>query len=204
MEKQKYQEFEIAIGSNVGHNIWEYAELKEIKKGDFLCKEGEMNSSIFILQTGRVTSYTAQDSGVVQRIQTVSKGAVVNDACIFLNLPVSHSIVADKDSTFWCISKEKLKLMEQNEPRLALAVTQHILRHSSSVRQRLERDLHSLEHGKEPTSKKTARVTESAGDFHNSLTLNLGSTVLSKIRKAHLDFQTQALDWRMVHGDDQS
>jgi sulfate permease, SulP family len=202
LEKQKYQEFEIAIGSNVGHNIWEYAELKEIKKGDFLCKEGEMNSSIFILQTGRVTSYTAQDSGVVQRIQTVSKGAVVNDACIFLNLPVSHSIVADKDSTFWCISKEKLKLMEQNEPRLALAVTQHILRHSSSVRQRLERDLHSLEHGKEPTSKKTARVTESAGDFHNSLTLNLGSTVLSKIRKAHLDFQTQALDWRMVHGDD--
>ena len=99
-----------------------------------------------MLQRGRVTSFTATDDGEVKRIPTVTKGAVINDECIFLNLPVTHTVVVEEESTFWAITKKKLAQMEEKHPKLALAITHHILRYASSVRQRLERDINGLEH----------------------------------------------------------
>jgi CRP-like cAMP-binding protein len=49
--------------------------------------------------------------------------------------------VAAEDSTLFVITKQKLRQMESLAPQLALAVNHYILRHTSQVRHRLERDV---------------------------------------------------------------
>ena len=81
-ERKKYQLFEIALGSDIGIDIWKYATLVTKKRMTFV-QWGEKIDTVFLLQRGRVTSYTATDDGQVRRIQTITKGAVINDECIF-------------------------------------------------------------------------------------------------------------------------
>ena len=196
-ERKKYQLFEIALGSDIGIDIWKYATLVTKKKNDILCSEGEKIDTVFLLQRGRVTSYTATDDGQVRRIQTITKGAVINDECIFLNLPVTHTVVVDKESSFWAITKQKLKQMEEKHPKLALAITHHILRYASTVRQRLERDINGLEHVSKPQKKQSK-----GGKFHIQHSHSLAQNVMKHITDQHNQLLTQSFHWKQVHGDD--
>jgi SulP family sulfate permease len=197
-EKKKYQLFEIALGADIGTDIWKYAELVVKPKGSILCDEGEKNQTIFLLQRGRVTSFTATDDGDVKRIQTVTKGAVINDECIFLNLPVTHTVVVEEESTFWAITKKKLAQMEEKHPKLALAITHHILRYASSVRQRLERDINGLEH-----VTKAQKKESKGGKFHTQHSHGLAQKVMEKISKNHSDLLKKQFSIKQVLGDDE-
>jgi SulP family sulfate permease len=203
-EKKKYELFEISLGEGVGNKIWQYAKFLEAQVGDVLCQEGEMNSNIFILQSGSVTSFTASDDGVVKRIQKMFKGAVCNHSCIFLNLPVSHTIIADEDSTYWAISKKNLKKMEVNEPAMALTLTQHILRHTMKVTQRLERDISTLEGGISPQASFPAKKTLRNYGMYESQVHGIGQTLINSVRSAHNKFREESglKEWQDSHGED--
>ena len=60
----------------------------------------QVNHTLYLLQRGKVTAYTAQN-GTVKRVNTITRGAVMNDECLFLDLPVAHSAVAEEDSHIW-------------------------------------------------------------------------------------------------------
>merc|ERR1711920_79532 len=121
-----------------------YAEQRKFKKGEYLCKEGHINHTLFLLQRGKVTSITELD-GNKKRIHTMRRGAFFNEECLFLDRPVSYSSVADEDSVVWAIDRKNMKDLEAHDPFLAAEILRNVLRVSSMARMRLEREVNALE-----------------------------------------------------------
>ena len=61
--RQKFELLEVALGTsaNVGHDLWRYGQPIEKKKGDLIIKEGDHNRYVYLLQRGKVTSFTILD-----------------------------------------------------------------------------------------------------------------------------------------------
>ena len=61
--RQKFELLEVALGTsaNVGHDLWRYGQPIEKKKGDLIIKEGDHDRFIYLLQRGKVTSFTILD-----------------------------------------------------------------------------------------------------------------------------------------------
>merc|ERR1719317_502035 len=140
-----YEIFEAVLGSDIGRRIWRYAEQRKFKKGDYLCKEGHINHTLFLLQLGKITSITKRADGTSKRLHTMRRGAFFNEECLFLDRPVSYSSIADEDSVVWAIDRTNMKDLEAHEPFLAAEILRNILRVSFAARMRLEREVSALE-----------------------------------------------------------
>merc|ERR1719233_2384119 len=152
-----YEIFEAVLGSEIGRRIWRYVEKREFKEGEFLCKEGHINHTLFLLQTGKVTSITNNADGTVKRLHTMRRGAFFNEECLFLDRPVSYSSRADEDSTVLAIDRTNMKNLEAHDPFLAAEILRNVLRVSSMARMRLEREVSALETSTLKVSKNTAK-----------------------------------------------
>jgi len=139
-----YEIFEAVLGSDIGRRIWRYAEQRKFKKGDYLCKEGHINHTLFLLQRGKVTSVT-ELNGTRKRLHTMRRGAFFNEECLFLDRPVSYSSIAMEDSVVWAIDRTNMKDLEAHDPFLAAEILRNVLRVSSMARMRLEREVNALE-----------------------------------------------------------
>lgn len=53
----------------------------------------QKSNKVYLLQRGRISAFTATDEGQLKRLFSCSHGAVVNDECVFLDLPTAHSTV---------------------------------------------------------------------------------------------------------------
>merc|ERR1719233_2465239 len=140
-----YEIFEAVLGSDIGRRIWRYAEQRKFKKGEYLCKQGHINHTLFLLQLGKVTTITEKDGIRKKRIHTMRRGAFFNEECLFLDRPVSYSSVADEDSVVWAIDRTNMKDLEAHDPFLAVEILRNVLRVSSMARMRLEREVSALE-----------------------------------------------------------
>ena len=190
--KKKFEVFETALGGDVGHDLYMYAEPKTILPGDFICEEGKVNTTLYLLQRGRVTSWTATDDGQLRRVRSMRQGAVINDECIFVDLPVAHSCVADQESVLWAITQAQFRQMELVSPKLFLKIHQYILRYASLVRHRLEREINNIDHSASAAKQKKIKHMRQTH-------LNLGSRVMDRIREAHLQYK-EADTWSESHG----
>ena len=207
----KFELLEVALGgsADISHDLWKYGRPVEVEKGTVICREGDHNNNIFLLQRGKVTSFTIldDDARTVKRLRTCTHGAVINDECLFHDLPCAHSTVAEEDSLLWKISLDRLSWMETAQPKLAVSVHRHILCHAAVCRHRLEREVESLEshdviagsrEKRERAEKKKARRrrfgrtgksrTQKAETRKKTVVSHsFGDAVINKIRDAHLD-----------------
>ena len=134
MLKATYEAFEAVLGSRLGNRLWKYAIKVELEEGEIICREGEMNQTLYLLQTGKVSSYRYDESlGDIRRLHTITRGAFMNDECLFLNHPVTYSSLADEDSVVWAVDRDNFLDMQANEPYLAMEVMRAVMRHSSEV-----------------------------------------------------------------------
>ena len=85
----------------------------------------------------------------------MKQGAFVNEDSLYLDLPVSCTVIVDTPSTMLAIDRHNMKLMETQHPKLALEIQRTVLRHTASTRNKLERELDSVNHWQ--THQKAAR-----------------------------------------------
>lgn len=83
-----------------------------------LCKQGSINHTLYVLQEGVLTSFVIEAGGRRRRLHKMTRGAFVNDECLFLDLPVAFSVVANRDCVLWAISRANMKQMEAHDPHL--------------------------------------------------------------------------------------
>ena len=59
----KFELLEVALrgSADISHDLWKYGRPIEVKKGTVIIKEGEHNNNIYLLQRGKVTSFTILD-----------------------------------------------------------------------------------------------------------------------------------------------
>jgi len=194
----RYEIFVALLGSEIGRRIWRYAEQREFKAGDYLCREGHINHTLFLLQRGKVTSITKNADGTTTRLHTMRRGAFFNEECLFLDRPVSYSSYANEDSVVWAIDRKNMKDLEAHDPFLAAEIMRNILRVSSTTRMRLEREVCALE-----TSTLKTKKVEAKGLGHTILAqLSIGSPTRSSDGTAQdnpSDFIDDPFDSRRAH-----
>ena len=245
--KANFEIFEAILGSEAGNRLWRYAEQQTFKAGEFLCREGYFNHTLYLLQRGKVTTFVATGGGIqnlmaisdahrarrgsisigsmnlgsesaatsigvggkqsrtgpslvktkrditrerslahnhvrIKRKHTMGRGAFVNEECLFRDAPVQHSTIADVDCVVWAISRQSMKELEAHDPNLAAAILRNILRVSSAVRERLEREVFAIE-SFHNTNDMDVSVSSEAIATQSSK--KLGNSVLKQIRDMH-------------------
>jgi hypothetical protein len=127
------------LGENISDSVWKYTQREEVEEGAMLCKAGEYNDKLYVLQSGRLTSYSDYSEkarGI--RLYTMMRGACVNEESLFLNVPSAITIVADVPSVVISISAQAWALMEANDPEVALQIQRTVLLHAATMRNRLQ------------------------------------------------------------------
>jgi len=139
--KATHEPFEHILKGHLGDSIWKYIQTFKVPKGWFLCRHGRINPHLYLLQQGKLSSYMHRADGLDIRVQTLRRGAFVNEDALFIEMPISHSIVADEDSIVLALSRESLKNLEAHQPEVAFEIHRNVLKHIARTRNKLAREL---------------------------------------------------------------
>lgn len=70
----------------------------------------------------------------------------MNEEALFVEMPVSHTIVADTDCIVLALSRSNIKKLEAYSPSVAFELHRNLLRHTSRTRNKLSRELEAVDH----------------------------------------------------------
>ncbi|MDX1569244.1 MAG: SulP family inorganic anion transporter [Xanthomonadales bacterium] len=103
-----------------------YFERIEVGEGHELIREGEESDSMYLIERGQVTAKLEMIKDKDHRLRTMCAGAVVGELGMILNEPRTATVVADRASIIYKLSKDNLSRMEKEAPDLAVAFLEFI------------------------------------------------------------------------------
>jgi sulfate permease, SulP family len=109
-------------------NLLHYLERVDVKKGQKLTSQGEDVHELYFIESGRVQVMVELGGDRHLRIRTLEAGTVVGEMGLFLNQRRTASVVAEGDGTAYRLTAGQMKRMEEEEPALAVAFYQFIIR----------------------------------------------------------------------------
>lgn len=101
-----------------------YLEQIEVAGGALIMRQGDASQELYFLEQGRLTVHL--EGGL--RLRSMKAGAVVGELGLYLQEPRTASIVADSPCVLYRLRRESLDRMQKNEPALASAFHQCMLR----------------------------------------------------------------------------
>jgi SulP family sulfate permease len=121
--------------------IMGYLDKREVEEGYCLMRQGEASDGLYFIESGQVIAQvssdeTSQDESVnseagygrTARLRAMRPGSVVGEVGMYLGIPRTASVVANRPSTLYYLSSEALMKMEEKDPALASAFHQFIAR----------------------------------------------------------------------------
>ncbi|GBG28250.1 Calmodulin [Hondaea fermentalgiana] len=144
--KAQHEPFEHILGGHLGDSVWKYVQTIRVPSGARLLTAGQVNPHLFLLQHGRLTSYMVRNDDSMMRLQSHRRGAFINEDALFVEYPVSHTVIADEDCTLLALSRESLKTLEMHKPEVAFEIHRNVLRLTARARNRLARELDVVDH----------------------------------------------------------
>jgi len=101
-----------------------YLERIDVEAGTWIIRQGEPSHELFFLENGKLTAQL--ETGI--RLRTMTPGAVVGELGLYLNEPRTASIITDAPSVLYRLDRESLHRMQREQPALASAFHQCMLR----------------------------------------------------------------------------
>jgi sulfate permease, SulP family len=97
----------------------DYLQRLELKKDDQIIQQGEIADTIFFIETGQVTVWLESPDQPLMRLETILGGRVVGELGFYLSIPRTASVVVDKPSVVYSLSRQQLQVMEASDPDIA-------------------------------------------------------------------------------------
>ncbi len=105
-------------------------------KGAVLFKEGELDSYLIIITSGKAKVLKNDDAGNMKEVAVVRKGATLGEMSIIDDFPHSATVITAEDSEIALITKSNLKGISEKYPSLGVKLLWQIARQlSARVRQ---------------------------------------------------------------------
>ena len=105
-------------------------------KGAVLFQEGELDSYLIIITSGKAKVLKNDDAGNMKEVATVRKGATLGEMSIIDDFPHSATVITAEDSEIALITKSNLKGISEKHPSLGVKLLWQIARQlSARVRQ---------------------------------------------------------------------
>jgi SulP family sulfate permease len=109
-------------------HLMEYLEELEVPAGSILFRKGDPSETLYFVESGQVSAILELPDGHKKRLRTMGAGTVFGEMGFYRGVPRSASVVADLPSRLYCLTKASLKKMEKEDPQLAAAFQQFIIR----------------------------------------------------------------------------
>lgn len=99
----------------------------EIAGGTTLMQQGEPGDSMYLVVSGRLRAYVAQDDGRQRMVREMGRGQVVGEMSLYTDEPRSASVVAIRDSVLVRLDKEHFIRLLDSSAQVSVALTRQII-----------------------------------------------------------------------------
>ncbi len=106
----------------------QFTEERTYRPGDYLIRQGAAPTGIYILETGQVTAQLEDDKNGTIRLRRMNAGTVIGELGVYLGIPASAAVVANRKCKVLFLSREAIKDMENESPKLAALFHKFIAR----------------------------------------------------------------------------
>jgi SulP family sulfate permease len=106
--------------------LTKYLERKEVKEGECLIRQGDHPNEMYFVEAGLVSAQLDLPDGNIMRLRSMRGGTTVGEMGMYLGNKRTASVVADRASIVYRLSKEALKEMEKKDPEVAALLHQWI------------------------------------------------------------------------------
>jgi SulP family sulfate permease len=100
----------------------------EAGKGHYLILQGDPSHELFFIESGMVKVMVELDNGRTMRIRTMGAGTVVGEIGLYLDQQRLASVVTEEPCVIYRLNAESLHKMEQENPALASAFHEFMVR----------------------------------------------------------------------------
>jgi SulP family sulfate permease len=121
-----------------------YLTRLEIPAGHILIKQGQPSDALYLLESGLVTVIFNLEGGGAFRVRKMGPGTIIGELGLYLNSPRTADVITEEPSVIYCLSRENMKLMNMNEPKIAAAFHDFMVRLLADRLVRTDRILKTL------------------------------------------------------------
>jgi CRP-like cAMP-binding protein len=113
-----------AFKPRLTHEQWRafqaYLTHHEIRAGDLLVKQGDLDRTMYLLQSGTLQVFVSQAKPGVSRLSILRAGSVVGEAGLFSDQPRMANVEAMTACVVWALRGPRLEELMARNPQLAL------------------------------------------------------------------------------------
>jgi SulP family sulfate permease len=109
--------------------MFNHLEKVRFRDGEALIRQGEVDTDIYIVEQGQVLTILELPDGRHTRLRHSGPGTIVGDMTHYLGGSRSASVIAAGDCTAYRLSSERIELIEQQQPHLALRLHKLLARY---------------------------------------------------------------------------
>lgn len=121
-----------------------YLEKLRLAPQDVLMRQGEPADAFYFIELGQVSIYLEMDGQQPVRLQTLGIGTLVGEVAFFLGTPRTATVIADTTSIVYRLTRAAMESMQAEEPSLALAFKDLMLRFASERLVAANREISAL------------------------------------------------------------
>ena len=105
-----------------------YLERKEVKQGEYLMHQDDQPDEMYFIEAGLVSAQLELPNGKILRLRSMRGGTTVGEMGMYLGTVRTASVVADRASIVYRLSRNALKEMEKKDPEAAALLHHWIAR----------------------------------------------------------------------------
>jgi SulP family sulfate permease len=99
--------------------LMKYLEKMEVEEGDYLMHQGDQPDEMYFIEAGLVSAQLELPEGKTLRLSSMRGGATVGEMGMYLGNERTASVVADRRSVVYRLSRNALNQMEIDDPKVA-------------------------------------------------------------------------------------
>jgi SulP family sulfate permease len=108
--------------------LFEYLERCSFEKNYYLMLQGDPSDELYFIESGRVRVVVELDNGRLMRVRTMEAGTVVGEIGLYLGQPRVASVVTEEPCVVLRLTAESLARMQAENPALASAFHEFMVR----------------------------------------------------------------------------
>jgi SulP family sulfate permease len=133
---------DVFLTSEDTEEFFKYLEFIEINPGQYLINQGDPSDHIYFVESGMLSVLLELSERRETRVTTMQAGTIVGEIGFYLGIDRTASVIATEQSRLYRLSNKSYKLMELENPRLAAAIHQWVVK---ILAERLSDNIKTLE-----------------------------------------------------------
>jgi SulP family sulfate permease len=137
----KLQLADLGFDKKLFAQLQPYLERQAVEPGDYLMRQGEEATDLFFVEIGQVSIFLELENGHKMRLRSMQMGTIVGEVAFYLGTNRSASVLADTKAIVHRLTQEALERMRTENPAVAIALTEMMIRVISDRLNRTNRTL---------------------------------------------------------------